>query len=104
MLPLMDPFQGISTINNPTEFDCTVENKPHVNMSAPDIEPITSPPSHWSIFTEEPSYPVYPMDEVKICPTKRMDEKTNIPLEQPTTKEPPVEVNENPMFQPFNSI
>ena len=104
MLPLTDPFQGISTINNPTEFDCTVENKLHVNMSAPDIEPITSPPSHWSIFTEEPSYPMYPMDKVKICPIKRMDEKTDVPLEQPTTKEPPVEVNENPMFQPFNSI
>ena len=68
MLPLMDPFQGKCTINNPTEFDCTVENKSNVNMPAPDVEPITSLPSHWSIFTEEPSYPVYPMDEVKICP------------------------------------
>ena len=73
-------------------------------MPAPDVEPITSPPSHWSIFTEEPSYPIYPMDEVKICPIERMDKKTNVPLEQPTTKEPPVEVNENPMFQPFDSI
>ena len=97
-LPLTDPFQGISTINNPTEFDCTVKNKPHVNMSAPDVEPITSPPSHWLIFTEEPSYPVYPMDEVKIYPIKRMDEKTDVPSEQPTTKEPPAEANENPMF------
>ena len=33
-----------------------------------------------------------------------MDKKTNIPLEQPTTKEPPAEVSENPMFQPFDSI
>ena len=73
-------------------------------MPTPDVEPITSPPSHWSIFTEEPSYPMYLMDEVKICPIKRMDEKTDLPLGQPTTKEPPAEVSENPMFQPFNSI
>ena len=73
-------------------------------MPAPDVEPITSPPSHGLIFTEEPTYHVYPMDEVKICPIKRMDEKTNVPLEQPTTKEPPAEVSENLMLQPFDSI
>ena len=100
----MDPLQGMSTINNPTEFDCTVKNKPHVNMPGTDVEPIMSPPSHWSIFTEEPSYPIYLMDEVKICPIKSMDKETNIPLEQPTTKESPAKVSENPMFQPFNSI
>ena len=103
-LPLTDPFQGVSTIIDPAEFDCTVGNKPNVNMPTPDVEPITSPPSHWLIFTEEPSYPVYPMDEVKICPIIRMDEKTDVPLEQSTTKEPPAEINENPMFQPYDSI
>ena len=73
-------------------------------MPTPDVEPIVSVPSHWSIFTEEPSYPVYPMDEVKICPIVRMDKKTDVPLEHSTTKEPPTEVNENRIFQPFNSI
>ena len=73
-------------------------------MPTPDVEPIVSVPSHWLIFTEEPSYPVYPMDEVKICPMVQMDEKTDVPLEQSTTKKPPKEVNENPIFQPFDSI
>ena len=33
-----------------------------------------------------------------------MDEKTNMPLEQSTTKEPTTEANENPIFQSFNGI
>ena len=66
MLPSTEPTTGMVDveINNDISPDET-GTLSLVNNPTYEVE---SPPAHWSTFTEEPSYPSYPVDELELHP------------------------------------
>ena len=75
MLPLTEPTTGKVDVeindDVPTDETGTLSL---VNNLTNDVE---LPPAHWSIFTEEPSYPMYPVDELEIHPVVSPNDEVN---------------------------
>ena len=102
MLPLTELTTGKVDveINDDIPTDETGTPSP-VNNPTNEAEP---PPVHWSIFTKEPSYPTYPVDELEIHPVISQSDQVDTPLGQRDSQATPQEPEPNLLFQPFNSV